>query len=125
MVSMTDTASGNVLRACREQAEQASMMDEHVSMDGEQEIGTAQLMRKIEDNRKSGQWRMESRQIRGVINLYYPVMGANNRMLAALNVTYIERIDKKVNLSLDEVQGIVQEVSARRAGLMGGTSFGA
>jgi hypothetical protein len=62
---------------------------------------------------------MESRQIRGVINLSYPVMGANNRMLAALNVPYIERIDKKVNPSLDEVQGIVQEISARLSRLMG------
>lgn len=65
-------------------------------------------MRQIEDTRKRGHSRMESRQIRGVINLSHPVMGANNRMLAALNVPYIERIDKKVNPSLDEVQGIVQ-----------------
>ena len=68
--------------------------------------------------------RMESRQIRGVVNLSYPVMGANNRMLAALNVPYIERIDKKVNPSLDEVQGIVQDISARLSRLMGDSSFG-
>jgi hypothetical protein len=118
-VSLTDTASGHVLLAFRDQAEQASMLAAHVRMDGEQEIETAQLMRQIEDTRKRGHSRMESRQIRGVINLSYPVMGANNRMLAALNVPYIERIDKKVNPSLDEVQGIVQEISARLSRLMG------
>ncbi|EOA02576.1 transcription regulator protein [Herbaspirillum frisingense GSF30] len=125
LVSLTDTASGHVLLAFRDQAEQASMLAAHVRMDGEQEIGTAQLMRQIEDTRKRGHSRMESRQIRGVINLSYPVMGANNRMLAALNVPYIERIDKKVNPSLDEVQGIVQEISARLSRLMGDSSFGA
>lgn len=125
LVSLTDTASGHVLLAFRDQAEQASMLAAHVRMDGEQEIETAQLMRQIEDTRKRGHSRMESRQIRGVINLSYPVMGANNRMLAALNVPYIERIDKKVNPSLDEVQGIVQEISARLSRLMGDSSFGA
>lgn len=124
LVSLTDTASGHVLLAFRDQAERASMLAAHVRMDGEQEIETAQLMRQIEDTRKRGHSRMESRQIRGVINLSYPVMGANDRMLAALNVPYIERIDKKVNPSLDEVQGIVQEISARLSRLMGDSSFG-
>jgi hypothetical protein len=39
-------------------------------------------------------------------------------------VPYIERIDKKVNPSLDEVQNIVQEISARLSKLMGSSSFG-
>lgn len=125
LVSLTDTASGHVLLAFRDDAERARMLAAHVSMDGEQEIETAQLMRQIEDTRKRGHSRMDSRQIRGVVNLSYPVMGANNHMLAALNVPYIERIDKKVNPSLDEVQGIVQEISARLSRLMGDSSFGA
>ncbi|TWC66508.1 IclR family transcriptional regulator [Herbaspirillum sp. SJZ099] len=125
LVSLTDTASGHVLLAFRDDAERARMLAAHVRMDGEQEIEPAQLMRQIEDTRKRGHSRMDSRQIRGVVNLSYPVMGANNRMLAALNVPYIERIDKKVNPSLDEVQGIVQEISARLSRLMGDSSFGA
>ncbi|MFJ3056436.1 IclR family transcriptional regulator [Herbaspirillum sp. NPDC087042] len=125
LVSLTDTASGHVLLAFRDDAERASMLAAHVRMDGEQEIEAAQLMRQIDETRKRGHSRMESRQIRGVINLSYPIMGANNRMLAALNVPYIERIDKKVNPSLDEVQGIVQEISARLSRLMGDSSFGA
>jgi len=124
LVSLTDTASGHVLLAFRDAAERAQMLAAHVRLDGEQEIENAQLLRQIEETRRRGHSRMESRQIRGVINLSYPVMGANQRMLAALNVPYIERIDKKVNPSLDEVQGIVQEISARLSRLMGDVSAG-
>lgn len=124
LVSLTDTASGHVLLAFRDDAERARMLGEHVRLDGEQETDPAPLMRQIQDTRQRGHSRMQSRQIRGVVNLSYPVMGANGRMLAALNVPYIERIDKKVNPSLDEVQGIVQEISARLSRLMGDSSFG-
>jgi len=124
LVSLTDTASGYVLLAFRDDAERARMLTEHVRLDGEQEVDKAELQRQIDDTRRRGHSRTDSRQIRGVVNLSYPVMGANNRMLAALNVPYIERIDKKVNPSLDEVQGIVQEISARLSRLMGDSSFG-
>lgn len=125
LVSLTDTASGHVLLAFRDHNERQRMLAEHVPLDGEQEVDSAELERQVEDTRRRGHSRTDSRQIRGVINLSYPVMGANNRMLAALNVPYIERIDKKVNPSLDEVQGIVQEISARLSRLMGDASFGA
>ncbi len=100
------------------------MLATHVRLDGEQEVDHAQLLRQIAETRERGYSRMKSRQIRGVINLSYPVIGANDRMLAALNVPYIERIDKQINPSLDEVQNIVQEISARLSKLMGNSSFG-
>ena len=124
LVSLTDTASGHVLLSFRDEAERGRMLAAHVRMDGEQEIDHAQLLRQIGETQERGYSRMESRQIRGVVNLSYPVLGANDRMLAALNVPYIERIDKKVNPSLDEVQNIVQEISARLSKLMGSSSFG-
>ena len=124
LVSLTDTASGHVLLSFRDEAERGRMLAAHVRMDGEQEIDHAQLLRQIAETQERGYSRMESRQIRGVVNLSYPVLGANDRMLAALNVPYIERIDKKVNPSLDEVQNIVQEISARLSKLMGSSSFG-
>jgi len=124
LVSLTDTASGHVLLSFRDEAERGRMLAAHVRMDGEQEIDHAQLLRQIAETQERGYSRMESRQIRGVVNLSYPVLGANDRMLAALNIPYIERIDKKVNPSLDEVQGIVQEISTRLSKLMGSSSFG-
>ncbi|EJL83535.1 transcriptional regulator [Herbaspirillum sp. CF444] len=124
LVSLTDTASGHVLLSFRDEAERGRMLAAHVRMDGEQEIDHAQLLRQIAETQERGYSRMESRQIRGVVNLSYPVLGANDRMLAALNIPYIERIDKKVNPSLDEVQNIVQEISARLSKLMGSSSFG-
>jgi len=124
LVSLTDTASGHVLLSFRDEAERGRMLAAHVRMDGEQEVDHAQLLRQISETQERGYSRMESRQIRGVVNLSYPVLGANDRMLAALNVPYIERIDKKVNPSLDEVQHIVQEISARLSKLMGSSSFG-
>lgn len=124
LVSLTDTASGHVLLSFRDEAERGRMLAAHVRMDGEQELDHAQLLRQIAETQERGYSRMESRQIRGVVNLSYPVLGANDRMLAALNVPYIERIDKKINPSLDEVQNIVREISARLSKLMGSSSFG-
>ena len=124
LVSLTDTASGHVLLSFRDEAERGRMLATHVRLDGEQEVDHAQLLRQIAETRERGYSRMKSRQIRGVINLSYPVIGANDRMLAALNVPYIERIDKQINPSLDEVQNIVQEISARLSKLMGNSSFG-
>lgn len=124
LVSLTDTASGHVLLSFRDEAERGRMLAAHIRMDGEQDVDHAQLLRQIAETQERGYSRMESRQIRGVVNLSYPVLGANNRMLAALNVPYIERIDKKVNPSLDETQEIVREISARLSKLMGSSSFG-
>lgn len=124
LVSLTDTASGHVLLSFCDEAERGRMLAAHVRMDGEQDMDHAQLLRQITETQERGYSRMESRQIRGVVNLSYPVLGANNRMLAALNVPYIERIDKKVNPSLDEAQETVREISARLSKLMGCSSFG-
>jgi len=124
LVSLTDTASGHVLLSFRDEAERGRMLAAHVRMDGEQDIDHAQLLRQIAQTQERGYSRMDSRQIRGVVNLSYPVLGANDRILAALNVPHIERIDKKINPSLDEVQDIVHEISARLSKLMGSNGFG-
>ncbi|MFL9927567.1 IclR family transcriptional regulator [Herbaspirillum lusitanum] len=124
LVSLTDTASGHVLLSFRDDAERGRMLAAHVRLDGEQDVDHGQLLRQIAETRERGHSRMESRQIRGVVNLSYPVIGANNSMLAALNVPYIERIDKKINPSLDQVQDIVHEISVRLSALMGNSSFG-
>ncbi len=119
LVSLTDTASGHVLLSFRDEAERGRMLAAHVRIEGEQDVDHAQLLRQIEETRARGYSRMESRQIRGVMNLSFPVIGANSHMLAALNVPYIERIDKQINPSLDEVQNILCEISERLSSLMG------
>ncbi|PUA18869.1 IclR family transcriptional regulator [Glaciimonas sp. PCH181] len=123
LVSLTDTASGRVLLSFRDEAERSRMLAANVKIDGEQDFDPAQLSRQIEETRSSGFSRMESRQIRGVINLSFPIIGANERILASLNVPFIERIDKQVNPDLDAVQEILREISQRLSKLMGNASF--
>ena len=50
---------------------------------------------------------MPSRQIRGITNVAYPVMGAADHVIAAINVPHIERIDQKVSPDIAQVGQIV------------------
>lgn len=119
LVSLTETASGHVLLSFRDEAERGRMLAANVKISGEQDTDYAQLLRQVEETRARGYSRMESRQIRGVMNLAFPIIGADSAVLASLNVPYIERIDKQVNPGLDAVQEILREISQRLSQLMG------
>jgi DNA-binding IclR family transcriptional regulator len=123
LVGLTDTASGHVLLTFRDEAERARMLAAHVKVEGEPDIETEQLIRQLDEVAARGYSRMLSRQIRGVINIAYPIFGNAGQAIASLNVPYIERIDKQVNPDLAEVQNVLAEMCVRLSTLMGYSGY--
>ncbi|WP_287919798.1 IclR family transcriptional regulator [Comamonas sp.] len=119
MMGLTDTSSGHVLLAFRDEVERARMLAAHIKVDGELAMDPGELFEILRQVRERGHAVMDSRQIRGVTNVAYPVMGSAGQVIAALNVPHIERIDGQASPSLEQVKAIVHSITTRISGLMG------
>lgn len=122
MMGLTDTSSGHVLLAFRDEAERARMLAAHIKVDGELALDPGELFDILRQVCERGYATMASRQIRGITNIAYPIMDGEGQVIAALNVPYIERIDALADPSQDEVKGIVASIAARISALMGYTA---
>src|SRR5437773_435983 len=118
-VGLTDTASGYVLLAFRDEGGRRSMIDSHQKVEGELEVNQRQLLTIIRDVAKKGYAQLQSRQIRGVTNIAFPVLGTSGYATAVVNIPYIERIDKKITPSIAAVKEMLRETAARLSMLMG------
>ena len=118
-VGLTDTASGYVLLAFHDEAGRRSMLAAHQKVEGELELTRRQLLTTIREVAMNGYAQLQSRQIRGVTNIAFPILGASGQAIAVLNIPYIERIDKKVTPSIAAVKEMLRETAARLSLLMG------
>ena len=118
-VGLTDTASGYVLLAFQDEAGRRSMLASHQEVEGELELKSRQLFTTIRDVAKSGYAQLQSRQIRGVTNIAFPILDTSGQAIAVLNIPYIERIDKKVTPSIAAVKEMLRETASRLSLLMG------
>ena len=66
----------------------------------------------VEEVARNGYAQMQSRQIRGVSNIAFPVLGSAGHAEAALNIPYIERIDKKITPSITQVKEALPKARA-------------
>ena len=123
MMGLTDTSSGHVLLAFRDEVERTRMLAAHIKVEGELESDPGELFSILADVRKDGCACMASRQIRGITNVAFPVMGVGNHVIAAINVPHIERIDQKESPSIAQVQEIVGNVAKRLSTLMGYSGY--
>jgi DNA-binding IclR family transcriptional regulator len=119
LVGLTDTASGYVLLAFQDEAERARMLASHQSVEGELDLELRQLKKNVAEVARQGHAQMPSRQIRGVSNIAFPVLGNAGHAVAALNIPYIERIDKKVTPSIAAAKEALQQGAAHLSLLMG------
>lgn len=122
-MGLTDTSSGHVLLAFRDDADRARMLAAHVRVEGEPDVDHAALFATLAEVRRRGHASMPSRQIRGVTNVAYPVMGAAGQVIAALNVPHIERIDEKISPDIGQVAELAGETAARLSALMGHSGY--
>lgn len=76
-MGLTDTSSGHVILAFRDDEERARMLAAHSQVEGELEIDFPQLSEALEDVRERGYERMTSRQTRGVTNIALPVFSSS------------------------------------------------
>jgi len=123
VMGLTDTSSGHVLLAFRDPAERARMLAAHTRVEGEIEIGHEQLSALLDDVRANGHEIVPSRQMRGVTNVAFPVIGNTGDAIAAVNVPYLERIDQKINPEFGDVCRMVGEMAARLSALMGFSGY--
>jgi DNA-binding IclR family transcriptional regulator len=118
-VGLTDTASGYVLLAFQDDAGRRSMIASHQEVEGELEINRRQLTATVREVAKNGYAQLQSRQIRGVSNIAFPILDTSGHAIAVLNIPYIERIDKKITPSIAEVKEMLRDTAARLSLLMG------
>jgi len=118
-VGLTDTASGYVLLAFQDDAGRRSMITSHQEVEGELDVRQAQLLTVVRDVARKGYAQIQSRQIRGVTNIAFPVLDTAGHAMAVLNIPYIERIDKKITPSMAAVKEMLRETAARLSLLMG------
>jgi DNA-binding IclR family transcriptional regulator len=123
VMGLTDTSSGHVLLAFRDIAERERMLAAHTRVEGENDVEPAVLLALLNEIRATGHEIVPSRQMRGVTNVAFPVIGSNGDAIAAVNVPYLERIDKKVNPEFDEVCRMVGEMAGRLSALMGFSEY--
>jgi len=119
LVGLTDTASGYVLLAFQTGDTRRTMLASHQEVEGELDFDPAQLAKIVRDVARKGYAEVQSRQTRGVTNIAFPIRGPAGHAVAVLNVPYIERIDKKVTPSIDDVKEVLRESAARLSLLMG------
>jgi DNA-binding IclR family transcriptional regulator len=123
VMGLTDTSSGHVLLAFHDAAERARMLASHSRVEGANDFDAEQLSRLLDEVRAAGHEIVPSRQMRGVTNIAFPVIGSTGDAIAAVNVPYLERIDMKVNPEFDEVCRLVADMAARLSALMGFSGY--
>lgn len=119
LVGLTDTASGYVLLGCQDDAERKRMLASHRAVEGELDVSRNKLLETVMEVARRGYAQSPSRQIRGVTNIAFPILGASSNAVAALCIPYIERIDKKITPSIADVKETLRETAAQLSLLMG------
>lgn len=123
VMGLTDTSSGHVLLAFRDEIDRARMLRAHIGVEGELDMDPGELFSILQEVRERGYSAMPSKQTRGITNIAFPVMGAADHVIASINVPYIERIDQKSAPDVVQVRGIVGNISARLSALMGASGY--
>ncbi|NVM89244.1 DNA-binding IclR family transcriptional regulator [Variovorax sp. SG517] len=123
VMGLTDTSSGHVLLAFRDEIDRARMLRAHIGVEGEPEMDPGELFAILQEVRERGYSAMPSRQTRGITNIAFPVMGAADHVIASINVPYIERIDQKSAPDVVQVRGIVGNIAGRLSALMGASGY--
>ena len=104
-VGLINTGSGHVLLAFAPPRERAFMLDEHEPAPGEDVPND--LDRRLAQVRRRGYEKMESLQVRGVVNLSVPVLGPNGAAIAALTCPYVKHRESDgtadINAVLDQL----------------------
>ena len=121
-MGLTDTSSGHVLLAFRDEVERTRMLAAHIKVEGELESDPGELFAILAEVparlRLHAQPPDPRHHQRGL-----PVMGAADHVIAAINVPHIERIDQKVSPDIAQVGQIVGNVAKRLSALMGYSGY--
>ena len=113
VMGLTDTSSGHVLLAYQDEVERTRMLSRHIRVEGEQIMDPGQLFTLLKEVRRNGHSRMSSIQIQGVTNIAFPVRGMGGRVVAAINVPHIARIDGMPRPDIAQITDILADICGR------------
>jgi DNA-binding IclR family transcriptional regulator len=119
VMGLTETASGHVLLAFRDEAERTRMLAAQIKTHGDIGMDPAQLLRRLEELRNQGYTVMPSRHTASVTNIAHPVFGVTGQVIAALTVPYISRLEPPGSPDIEAVCEQVREVARQLSDLMG------
>jgi DNA-binding IclR family transcriptional regulator len=119
LMGLTDTSSGHVLLAYQDEIERARMLNNHVKVEGELHMDPGQLLSLLAEVRLQGHSLMPSIQIQGVTNVAFPVRGPNQRVVAAINIPYIARIDGARRPTIEQVKAAQADICTRLSRQLG------
>jgi DNA-binding IclR family transcriptional regulator len=122
VMGLTETASGHVLLAFRDEAERTRMLAAQIRSHGDLDIDPAQLLRRLEELRSQGYTIMPSRHTASVTNIAHPVFGVDGHVIASLTVPFIGRLDPG-SPSISEVGVQAGDVARHLSDLMGYRGF--
>ncbi|SFC30645.1 transcriptional regulator, IclR family [Polaromonas sp. OV174] len=113
LMGLSDTSSGHVLLAYQDEVTRTRMLGKHIKVEGELDIDPGQLFSLLMAVRKTGYAMMPSIQIQGVTNIAFPVWGLGQRVIAAINIPHIARIDGTPTPSKEQIKTALADICAR------------
>ncbi|MYN11995.1 helix-turn-helix domain-containing protein [Pusillimonas sp. TS35] len=118
-MGLTDTSSGHVLLAYKDEVERTRMLSSHIKVEGELQMDPGELFAILKEVRAKGYASMPSIQIGGVTNIAFPVFSADGQVMAAINIPHIARIDGTPRPSIEQIRDIMGDVCGRLSRRLG------
>lgn len=101
------TASGYVLLAFQQPGDRDRIMKLREAATGTTPVDGVAFDARIATTRAVGFEQSPSMAMRGVTNVSYPVLNNDNAAVAAITVTYVDRIDKTTLPTIEDVRGLL------------------
>jgi len=118
-MGLTDTSSGHVLLAYQDEVERTRMLSSHIKVEGELQMDPGELFAILNTVRAQGHASMPSIQIAGVTNIAFPIFGHGGRVVAAINVPHIARIDGTPRPDIGKIKDIMAGICLRLSTRLG------
>jgi DNA-binding IclR family transcriptional regulator len=119
VLGLTNTASGQVLLAFQSDAERTRMLERHEPVQGEPTLDRKKLNETLAAVQRRGYAQAPCPAVRGVVTTSHPVLGTSANAVAALNIPFVERVDRSLGPTMEGVREILQEIAMRLSLLMG------
>lgn len=119
VMGLTDTSSGHVLLAYQDEVERARMLSGHIKVEGELDMDPGQLFALLQEVRAQGHASMPSIQIQGITNIAFPIRSIGARVVAAVNIPHIARIDGTPRPGIGQIKEIMADICHRLSTRLG------
>lgn len=119
VMGLTDTSSGHVLLAYQDEVERTRMLSSHIRVEGELQMDPGQLFALLKEVRAQGYASMPSIQIQGITNIAFPILSIGGRVVAAVNIPHIARIDGTPRPNIEQIKEIMANVCNRLSARLG------